>query len=146
MGSFCAALLFKKLSPRFGDMLIAMAFCLMFIGFTILNICDFSLVLMYLGIFILGSSLSFVTPQCTYSVSKRVDESTSTLATALLNALAPGVGSILSPYVVTNLTIAIGGDSTNFRYQFTAFFALVIALIVALLNKYRAKKLAGRYV
>jgi len=144
-GSVTLATFFKPLSKKFGDMLIVIAFCLMFVGYTMLNICDFSLLLMLLGVFLVGSAQGSLSPQCTLSVSKRVDASTSTIAMALVSTVAAGTGGFLSPVIMTNLTTALAGDSTNFRYQFTAFLTLATALIFFICNKYRAKKQAGMY-
>ena len=77
-------------------------------------------------------------PQCVHSVSKLVDETNSAIATAFLSAVAPGVGAFLSPIVMTNLTLALGGDSTTYRYQFAAFVGLGFAVLIFLLTKYRA--------
>ena len=145
VGSFAVSNVFKKLSSRLGDMMIPLAYVMIFIGFSILNLCDHSLILMFLGICITGTSMGMLPPQCVVSVSKRVDESTSAIAMALLMAVAAGLGGFLSPIVTTNVTMALGGESTNFRYQFMAFFALALAVIVFFLNKYRAKKQAGMY-
>ena len=79
------------------------------------------------------------------SISKRVDDSTSALASSLANGVAPGLGSFLSPIIITNFTVAVAGNNTNFRYQFVAFLALAFAVVLFLLNKYREKKLAGKY-
>jgi len=145
LGSFAVSNVFKKLSSRLGDMMIPLAYVMIFIGFTVLNIFDSNLILLFLGVFIIGTAMGLLPPQCVISVSKRVDESTSAVAMSLLMAVSAGLGSFFSPIVTTNLTMALGGESTNFRYQFMAFFALALAVIVFFLNKYRAKKQAGLY-
>lgn len=145
LGSFTASNLFKKLSPIFGDMLISMAYFAIFIGYSILNLFDHSLPMIFVGVFITGLAMGTVPPQSILSTSKRVDESTSALAMALITAFASGIGSFFSPIVFTNLTTAIGGESTSFRYQFVAFVALTLSVIVFFLTKYRAKKQAGLY-
>ena len=145
VGSFGVSNVFKKLSTRLGDMMIPLAYVMIFIGYTILNLFDHSLIMMFVGICITGTSMGLLPPQCVVSVSKRVDESTSAIAMAVLMAVAAGLGGFLSPIVTTNVTMALGGESTNFRYQFMAFFSLALAVIVFFLNKYRAKKQAGMY-
>ena len=144
-GSVLFSSFFKRLTQKFGDMLIVMGFLLQFVGYTLLNLCDFSLILMMLSVFLVGSAQGTLCPQCTLSVSKRVDETTSTLAMALVSTVAAGAGGFLSPVIITNVTEALAGDNTNYRYQFTAFLALAAAVIFFLLNKYRAKKQAGLY-
>lgn len=144
-GSVLFSSFFKKMTQRFGDMLIVIGFLLQFVGYTLLNLCDFSIILMMFSVFLVGSAQGTLCPQCTLSVSKRVDETTSTLAMALVSTVAAGAGGFLSPVIITNVTEAIAGDNTNFRYQFTAFLALATAIIFFILNKYRAKKQAGMY-
>jgi len=142
LGSAAFGLCFRPLSARFGDMLIPGAFLLCAIGLTVLNLCDFSLPLMYIGIAVIGMSMSILSPQCVMSVSKRVDPSSSALGAALLHSVAPGLGSFISPVIITNLTFALAGNSTNFRYQFTAFIALAFAAIFFFCNLRRAKSSA----
>ena len=143
LGSAAFGFCFRPLSARFGDMLIPAAFVFCAVGLTIINLCDFSLPLMYIGIAINGMSMSMLNPQCVMSVSKRVDPTNSAIAGALLHSAAPGIGAFLSPVIITNLTFAIAGSSTKYRYQFTAFVALAFALIFFFCNLYRARKSAG---
>ena len=124
------------------QMLGSAAFVFCAIGLTIINLCDFSLILMYVGIAINGMSMSMLNPQCVMSVSKRVDPSSSAIAGALLHSVAPGIGAFLSPVIITNLTFALAGSSTKFRYQFTAFVALAFAAIFFFCNLRRAKSSA----
>ncbi len=142
LGSAAFGFCFRPLSARFGDMLIPAAFVFCAIGLTIINLCDFSLILMYVGIAINGMSMSMLNPQCVMSVSKRVDPSSSAIAGALLHSVAPGLGSFVSPVIITNLTFALAGSSTKFRYQFTAFVALAFAAIFFFCNLRRAKNSA----
>lgn len=144
-GSVTFSSFFKQLSRKFGDMLIVIGFLLQALGYTLLNVCDFSLFLMMFSVFLVGSAQGTLSPQCTFSVSKRVDPSTSTIAMALVSTVAAGAGGFLSPVIITNLTTALAGNDTNYRYQFTAFLALAAAVIFFFLNRYRAKKQAGLY-
>ncbi len=143
LGSAAFGFCFRPLSARFGDMLIPAAFVFCAAGLTIINLCDFSLPLMYIGIAINGMSMSMLNPQCVMSVSNRVDPSNSAIAGALLHSAAPGIGAFLSPVIITNLTMALAGNSTKFRYQFTAFVSLAFAAIFFFCNLYRARKAAG---
>jgi MFS family permease len=140
-GGVFAGLFFNKLSSRFGDYLISFAFIVLFIGFTLLNLGHASLALIMLGAFITGMSMSMITPQCLFSVSNIVDASNSSAATSLIVSIAPGIGGFLSPLIITNLTTLLGGDSTNFRFQFVGFTALAVGMVV-LYTTYRRQKTA----
>ena len=144
-GTMVMSMFFNKLSQKLGDMLLVGAFLAVFVGFTIVNVFHASVVMIIIGIFIMGMSMPCLGPQCLLSISKRVDDSTSALASSLANGVAPGLGSFLSPIIITNFTVAVAGNNTNFRYQFVAFLALAFAAVLFLLNKYREKKLAGKY-
>lgn len=144
-GTMVMSLFFNKLSQRFGDMLLVFAFLAIFIGFTIVNVFHSSVVMIFVGIFLMGTSMPCLGPQCLLSISKRVDDSTSAIASSMANGIAPGLGSFLSPIVITNFTVAVAGNNTNFRYQFVAFVALTCAIALFFVNKYREKKLAGKY-
>lgn len=144
-GTMVMSVFFNKLSQRLGDMLLVMAFMAIFIGFAIVSVFHSSVVMIFIGIFIMGMSMPCLGPQCILSISKRVDDSTSALATSLANGIAPGIGSFLSPVIITNLTVHLAGNNTNFRYMFTGILALICGAVLFVLNKYRDKKLAGKY-
>ncbi|MBO4832049.1 MAG: MFS transporter [Oscillospiraceae bacterium] len=139
-GTFVAGLLFKKLNSRLGDTMMSLSFIMVFIGYMLISTFDTSIPAIFVGVFLAGSCLGIMTPQCIHSVSKVVDESNSATATALLTAVAPGLGAFLSPVIMTNLTTALGGDSTVYRFRFAAIVGICLAVIVGLLNLYRSKR------
>lgn len=140
-GGVFAGLLFEKLSSRYHDKMIAFAFIVMFCGFTILNVFHMSLLGIFIAVFLNGMSLSMILPQCILSTSNIVDPSNSATATMFLASIAPGSGGFLSPLVFTNLTLAIGGESTTFRYQFVGGISLAVGIILYLNTVRRNKRL-----
>ena len=144
-GGVCAGFFFNKLSIRFKDMLIPAAFILIFVSFTILNLGQHSLPLVFLGVFIVGTTMSIFVPQALFSTSNRLDASNSATATALVNCILPGLGGFLSPIVFTNLTTALGGPSTGFRFEFVGIVSLAVGLVLVWTTLLRARKeKAGR--
>ena len=139
-GTAVAGAIYKRVSRYLGDYMMTISFIMTFIGYTVLSRFHTSIPAILIGCFIAGSCIGFMMPQCVHSVSKLVDETNSAIATAFLSAVAPGVGAFLSPIVMTNLTLALGGDSTTYRYQFAAFVGLGFAVLLFLLTKYRAVK------
>ena len=142
-GGAIAGLFFNKLSAKLKDMIIVLAFIALFIGFTILNLGQAVLLLDFIGVFIAGLSLGMVFPQCIFSSSRCVDPSNSSTATSIIGCVAPGIGGFLSPLVLTNLTVAIGGELTSFRYQFIGFLSLAFAVIFFFSTRYRQKREAA---
>jgi len=98
------------------------------------------LLVVYIGVFITGTSLSLIIPQCLFSVSNIVDPSNSSTATSIVACLAPGTGGFLSPVIFTNLTNLLGGESTNFRFQFVGFVSLVVGIVFVLDTLRREKR------
>lgn len=145
-GGVASGLVFSKLSLKFGDYTIFFAFLAIFIGFTVLNIGHTSLPAVFIGVFIVGSSLSLIIPQCLFSVSKCVDPTSSSAATTLVCCLAPGAGGFLSPVIFTNLTTMLAGPSTNFRFQFVGFVALAVGIAAALITQRSEKRSAALLV
>jgi MFS family permease len=142
-GGVVSGIFFGKLSLRFRDMTIVQAFVAMFIGLTLLNLGQSVLILNFVGVFIAGLSLSMVFPQCVFSASRYVDPSNSSTATSIITCVAPGVGGFISPLVLTNLTVWLGGTSTTFRYQFIGFLSLACAVIFYVTTRRRMKREAG---
>jgi type II secretory pathway component PulF len=94
----------------------------------------------FVGVFVTGTAMSMMLPQCMFSTSKVVNENTSALATSLTSCIAPGFGGFFSAIVFTNITQALYGDSTVLRYRFAAIVALVFAAGLFVLVTYRAKR------
>jgi hypothetical protein len=131
-GGVASGLIYSKLAAKFRDYVISFAFLAIFIGFTVLNLGHSSLLLVFIGVFLVGSSLSMIMPQCLFSVSNCVDPSNSSAATTIIACFAPGAGAFISPVIFTNLTMALGGASTNFRYQFVGVIALLAGIVIAM--------------
>lgn len=138
-GGMAFGFLFPKLYRRLNDKLIFIAYFLLAVSLTVMNIFHTSLVMISVGVFLGGASMSLIGPLCVVAVSHCVDKRTSALATSLVTGLAPGLGSFLSPVIFTNLTTALGGESTNFRYQFVAFTALVFGIVLVVFMAYMEK-------
>lgn len=134
LGGSAAGILFGRLSKRFHDMMIPIAFAVIFLGFTMLNIFQAVLPMIFVAEFLIGTSMSMIAPQCIVSISDIVDERNSATASAIVTCFAPNFGGFVSPVVFTNLTTLLAGPSTNFRYQFVAFYALIIGGVFAFAN------------
>jgi MFS family permease len=139
-GGVFAGFIFNKLSEKVKDMMIAFAFFIVFIGFTVINLGQMSLLAVFIGVFITGMSISIIIPQCLFSTSNRVDASNSAAATSIVNCILPGIGGFLSPGVFTNLTTALAGESTKFRFQFVGFVALAFGILLVFTTIRRTKR------
>lgn len=135
-GGVFSGIFFDKLSAIFHDKLIAFAFIILFIGFSMLNLFHTSLLMISVGVFLNGMSISILLPQCLLSTSNIVDPSNSATATMFLSSIAPGSGGFFSPVLFTNITQWLGGDSTQFRYQFVGIVALAVGILL-LINTIR---------
>jgi MFS family permease len=140
VGGVLFGFVFGRFSSKLKDYMLVLAFLCLFAGMMILSFCRASILLAYIGVFIAGLAPNMMGPQCVISASEHVDESSSALASSLVNGLAPGLAGFLSPIIFTNLTNAIVRDSTSFRYQFVAIFALLSSIVVAILTHMRARK------
>jgi len=139
IGGIVMGLLFVKLSTAIGDYILPLAFTLLAVGFTLLNLFPASLFVTLLAMFCKGLGLSMFMPRVLFNISNITDPTNSSTAAMFVLSIAPGGGGFLSPLVMTNLTYAIGGDSTRFRFQFTAIVCLAVA-IVALIVKKRGER------
>lgn len=139
-GGFCAGFLFSKLSAKIKDDILVVALCLQFLGFLLLSFFQTSLPLILISVFICGTSISLFNPWCTYGVSVYSDPTNSAVTSVIISAIAPSAGGFLSPVIITNLTNALAAGSTVFRYRFTAFFVLAVALVFFICNRINAKR------
>ena len=139
-GGVVCGLFFGKLSGKLGDRMMSLAFCAIFLGLMILSFFPNSIVMSFIGVFVTGTAMSMMLPQCMFSTSKVVNENTSALATSLTSCIAPGLGGFFSAMVFTNITEALYGDSTVMRYRFTAVVALVFAALLLILVTYRSRR------
>jgi len=141
-GGVVAGLVFPKLSQIFYDYLFPLSFVLLFIGFSLMNLFPASLIMTLAAMALCGASLSLFMPRCFFNTSNLTDPTNSATATMLIACIAPGGGSFLSPVIMTNLTMLLGGDSTQFRYQFTAFVCLVLAVLTFIKSRSDGKNAA----
>ena len=143
VGGVAAGLVFPKLSQHLRDYLFALTFVLMAVGFTLMNLFPASLVITLAAMFLCGSTMSLLVPRCIFNVSNLTDPTNSATATMLVCCVAPGGGHFLSPVIMTNLTLALGGESTRYRFQFTAFVCLALAVMLFAYDFLRQKRRAA---
>ena len=139
-GGVVAGLFFPKLSPKLRDQLFALTFLLLTAGFTLMALFPGSLTVTLIAMFLCGSTMSLLVPRCIFKVSNLSDPTNSATATMLVCCVAPGGGHFLSPIIMTNLTIAIGGDTTRFRFMFTAAVSLALAGALLIYHSISDKK------
>jgi MFS family permease len=139
-GGAFAGIFFGKLSAKLKDKIMVLACLSIFVGFMLLALFPHSLIMILLGAFIAGMSMSMMLPHCTFRVSQLVDETTSATGTVIATSVAPSFGVFISPVIFTNLTQAISPDSTVFRYAFVGALTLVFGAVLSGLTVYREKK------
>jgi len=143
-GGVCSGLLFPKITTYLRDNTITIAFFLLALGFTVLNLFPVSLVMTFAAMFCFGLGLNLIMPQSIFNVSNMTQPSNSSMATMFILCIAPGIGTFLSPIIMTNLTYFLAGDSTRFRYQFTGMICLVCAAILFVYNEKTLRARSGR--
>lgn len=139
-GGVVSGLFFGKLSDKLRDMIMVIACIAVFIGFMLISLFASSLIMVFIGVFIAGMSLSLMLPRCIFAVSTLVDKSTSATATVIISSVAPSFGGLLSPQVFTRLESAIFGDSTMLRYMVAGSVVLVLGLLIAGMTLKKLKK------
>ncbi len=139
-GGVVSGFFFGKLSEKLKDMILPAACGTVFVGFMLISLFASSLVVIFIGIFIAGMSLSLMLPRCIFAVSTLVNKSTSATATVIISSVAPSFGGLLSPQVFTRLESAVFGDATITRYIVAACTVLILALVITVLTLSRQKK------
>jgi MFS family permease len=139
-GGVTMGLFFNKLSAKLKDYALALAFIIVFVGYTIINLGQSTLAANLVGIFVTGTAISVIIPQTLFSISNRVNTGNSAAATAIVNTISPGIGSFISPLVFTPLTMALAGESTKFRYEFVGVVALAVGIVLIFTTRTRMKK------
>jgi MFS family permease len=143
-GGVVSGLMFPKASRVFCDYIFPLAFILLFAGFSLMNLCPSSLILTFAAMAICGAALCLYMPRCIFNVSNLTDPTNSAAAAMLVACIAPGGGSFLSPIIMTNLTMLLGGDSTRFRFQFTACVCPALAVLTFVKSWRDAKRAASQ--
>ena len=141
-GGIVSGLFFPKLSPIFRDHLFSITFFLLALGFLLMSLFPASLAITFIAMFLCGITISLLIARCIFNVSNLSDPTNSATSTMLVCCIAPGSGQFLSPIIITNLTLIIGGESTRFRFLFSAIVCIVLAVILLAYNIYREKKTA----
>jgi MFS family permease len=138
-GGVCCGMFFGKLSPRLGDLLMAVSCLALVVGFCLLGLFPGSIVIAMLAVFIAGMSLSCTAPRVMFTVSTLSNAGNSAMSSALSTSVAPSLGGFISPYIFTRVTLALFGESTGKRYLFTAAVAAVfgVAIVIATLSRRR---------
>jgi len=139
-GGVVMGLFFSRISAKLKDYTMPLAFVLYAVGYTLISVGTFSLIVVFIGVFIAGMSMSLLVPQVLFGTSNCVSTENSATAVAIVNSVLPGIGGYLSPIVFTNITEAIRPGSTVFRFQFVAGVALVVAAGLALAASVRQKR------
>ena len=142
-GGVVCGIFFGRFSRKLGDYTCALAFLVIFVGMTLLSLFPDSIAMTCVAVFIAGTGMSLMLPECMFSVSKVVTERTSALATSITSCICPGFGGFFSAMVFTNLTTKLYGESTVLRYRFVSFVALACAAAVFAIVTVRARQ-AGK--
>jgi MFS family permease len=139
-GGVLSGFAFAKLSSALRGGMAALAHAELFVGYMLLGIFPGSAIAIMLASFIGGMSLSTMVPHCVFSISGFTDPSNSATASMLVGTLAPGMGSFLSPVIITNVTGRLFGASTPARFIFAALVSLAVAAALLANNAVRAGK------
>jgi len=135
-GGAVSGIFFDKLSKKLGDYAISLALIIVTIGYVMLSFSQHSLPMVFVSVFLVGTSLSIVMPHSIFMVSTlATDKSKAQTATALVSTVCPAIGVFLSPIIITGITTSLYGElETAARYLFVSAVVLVFAIAVAIVT------------
>ena len=140
-GPVVSGYILPALTKGLRDHVFSIAMLVMAIAFSLLGIFHTSLVITYAAMFIFGMSMSLIVPRSIYQAANLSDPTNSSTITVLVCTVSAGVGNTVSPLIITNLTLALGGESTRFRFLFSAGICVALAVILLFCNLYLDKRL-----
>jgi MFS family permease len=138
VGGIFGGLVFGKITSRLGKMTMAAGMLLCCIGF-LLTYVSSSLTLALVAAFIAGTSISLFMPQVMTSAMQELADEYKTMGLSII-ATFGSLGAFLSPIVFTNSATSLGDTSVKFRFLFAGIVSLVLAVLLALVFRLRAKK------
>lgn len=133
-GGAVSGLLFAKLSKLLKSGIFVLGYFMVAMGYAVVAAAPGLLVIL-LGAFICGASLSMIIPQSLISVSEIVTPEQSVAAAGLVMGIGPQIGGVLSPICFTRVSVAIGHSDVGFRYQYACVVAAVLGVILAIVLK-----------
>lgn len=126
LGGALASILFAYLNKIFKNYCIMMGFIVLSLGFLVMNVTDY-LAIIYIGLFIAGTSISFVMPRCMLLISTHEKKENVALATAI-GMSASNVGILIAP-IFTIVTGWFNVELTSVRITIAIGLSLFIAII-----------------
>ncbi len=132
-----AGLLFKLLSRRMGEKVIALGFLNLSIGAFIAAIAGRYWIVL-VGIFIAGFSLSMIMAQIVLSVAEKENPTAVTMSIAIIMSIN-NFGSFLSPYVTKVSKVIMGNNMVTSRYLLISILAFIIAFALLILLHFNHK-------
>ena len=139
-GSAISGYIIPKISRGLNDHIFSVAFIVDAIAYGLMNLFPSSLAVTYISMLLIGISMSMILPVSIFQSSNLSDHTNSSTITMLVCSIMPSMGNICSPLIITNLTLALGGESTSFRFMFTAFVCLALALLIFIYNSFRDRR------
>ena len=139
LGGVGCGLMFKSFSALFKAWTPAAAFILLAIGYAALSTTH-SVPLLFICSFIGGGSLSFIFPYLLLTAGGSVDPALSVMASSMIIAVGPNLGSFVSPMIVTNLSAVLLGDTAGKRFLLAAIIAGISAVVLTASNLRKGRK------
>ena len=133
-----AGLLYKSLARLLGERVIALGFFNLALGSFITTLSG-SYILILIGVFIAGFSLSLVMAQTVVSIAEKEHAEAVTMSISF-NMAINNMGSFLSPYFTKLARMVLHNDLAVSRYQIVSVIAFLIAILLfyGLKNSHKA--------
>ena len=143
IGGIVMGFLYGPIAARIDEKTIPLGFIFQAIGMIILSVAP-NIPLICVGCFIMGTSMSLITPQCMVHAISRCRENTHSMATAIIMSFS-NIGTFTTP-IITIIAAAIFGEGTANRFKLGFIMALCWAaftFIVDSVGKARQKAKAA---
>ena len=129
LGGILGGALFKKVSEKLDNGIFVLSFGTLALCYFVLTKTGSAAVIMILS-FLIGLAQGLHMPQCMLGVSREIDPSESVLGSAVICNIAPNVGNMASPIIITTISTLLFGEAIGMRFILAAGIALVIATLM----------------
>ena len=126
LGGALMGMFFGRVSGYIGKKTIPMGFLVLALGYIIISFSN-SIMIFYLGCFIVGSSISFVMPQCMFQIATQKSSAAVTLSMALAMSTS-NLGTFVNPALTGVAKTIMKSNLAQDRVLFTAFISITVAI------------------